>query len=245
MTSASISLPAKPSDWSVNPDAEKTTTGRAILRLIDATSGTVRFKNTDILSLGKKQLRTLRRHMQIIFQDPYGSLKPRLTVGGILSEPLKIHGDKTKDRVADLLNTVGLSPDAARRYPHEFSGGQRQRIGIARALAVKPQFIVADEPVSALDVSIQATNCKLAPGLTGSVWPRLSLYRTRPERGQTHLQSRGSHVSGQNCRTGKKPGTLRQSATPLYARIALINPHTRPAREGIAHHFNRRRAQPG
>ena len=134
----------------------KTTTGRAILRLIDATSGTVRFKNTDILSLGKKQLRALRRHMQIIFQDPYGSLNPRLTIGGILSEPLKIHGDKTKDRVADLLNTVGLSPDVARRYPHEFSGGQRQRIGIARALAVKPQFIVADEPVSALDVSIQA-----------------------------------------------------------------------------------------
>lgn len=132
----------------------KTTVGRAILRLIDATAGAVRFRDTDVFSLKKKQLRALRRHMQLIFQDPYGSLNPRLTVGGILSEPLKIHGEK--DRVADLLNTVGLSPDAARRYPHEFSGGQRQRIGIARALAVKPQFIVADEPVSALDVSIQA-----------------------------------------------------------------------------------------
>lgn len=132
----------------------KTTVGRAILRLIDATAGAVRFRDTDVFSLEKKQLRALRRHMQLIFQDPYGSLNPRLTVGGILSEPLKIHGEK--DRVADLLNTVGLSSDAARRYPHEFSGGQRQRIGIARALAVKPQFIVADEPVSALDVSIQA-----------------------------------------------------------------------------------------
>ena len=132
----------------------KTTVGHAILRLIDATAGAVRFRDTEVLSLEKKQLRALRRHMQLIFQDPYGSLNPRLTVGGILSEPLKIHGEK--DRVADLLNTVGLSPDAARRYPHEFSGGQRQRIGIARALAVKPQFIVADEPVSALDVSIQA-----------------------------------------------------------------------------------------
>ena len=136
----------------------KTTTGRAILRLTDVTAGEVRFKNTDVLALDKKRIRELRRHIQIIFQDPYGSLNPRLTIGGILSEPLKIHGltHQKNDRVANLLNTVGLSPDAARRYPHEFSGGQRQRIGIARALAVEPEFIVADEPVSALDVSIQA-----------------------------------------------------------------------------------------
>jgi oligopeptide transport system ATP-binding protein len=138
----------------------KSTTGRAILRLVEPTSGEVIFKNTQVTSLKGRQLRALRRHMQIIFQDPYSSLNPRLTVGGILSEPLKIHGlvprSERRDRIADLLGTVGLSPDASARYPHEFSGGQRQRLGIARALAVEPELIIADEPVSALDVSIQA-----------------------------------------------------------------------------------------
>ena len=138
----------------------KTTTGRVILRLIEATAGSVMFEGQDVLALGKRDLRAMRRRMQIVFQDPYSSLNPRLTVGSMIEEALAIHnlakGAKAKERVAELLTLVGLSPLHARRYPHEFSGGQRQRIGVARALAVDPRLIIADEPVSALDVSIQA-----------------------------------------------------------------------------------------
>jgi len=138
----------------------KTTAGRTILRLIPATSGSVRFEGDDVFALPPGELRRLREHMQIIFQDPYGSLNPRMTIGGIIAEPLKIHGRARgrdlEDRVAGLLDRVGLSPSYRNRYPHEFSGGQRQRIGIARALALEPRLIVCDEPVSALDVSIQA-----------------------------------------------------------------------------------------
>ena len=138
----------------------KTTAGRALLRLIEPTSGTIKFNGTDITRIPKGELREFRKKMQIIFQDPFASLNPRMTVGDIVGEALTIHniakGQERVERVADLLRRVGLAPDHMRRYPHEFSGGQRQRIGIARALAVDPQFIVADEPVSALDVSIQA-----------------------------------------------------------------------------------------
>jgi oligopeptide transport system ATP-binding protein len=139
----------------------KSTTGRAILQLYRPTEGSVRFGNTELTQLKGNDLRRMRRKMQMIFQDPYASLNPRMSVGSIIGEPLQIHGLATgsrarRERIQDLMRVVGLNPYYANRYPHEFSGGQRQRIGIARALAVEPDFIVADEPVSALDVSIQA-----------------------------------------------------------------------------------------
>jgi oligopeptide/dipeptide ABC transporter ATP-binding protein len=135
----------------------KSTTARLILRLLDPTSGTIRFDGQDISRISQRSLRPLRREMQMIFQDPYSSLNPRKTVGQIVGAPFAIHGQKNaKTRVQELLETVGLSPEHYNRYPHEFSGGQRQRIGVARALALSPKLIVCDEPVSALDVSIQA-----------------------------------------------------------------------------------------
>ncbi len=139
----------------------KTTTGRAILRRVDPTTGRIEFRGRDITHASGSELRHLRRHMQLVFQDPYASLNPRMSVGELVAEPLLVHGiinslHDGRDRVIDLLDRCGLPADAVDRYPHAFSGGQRQRVGIARALALQPDFIVADEPVSALDVSVRA-----------------------------------------------------------------------------------------
>src|SRR5215213_3423751 len=138
----------------------KTTTGRTVLRLIQATSGQVKFENQDVMKAGRAEMRTLRRDMQIVFQDPYASLDPRVPVGVSIAEGLKIHDigneKEQRDRVKAVLERVGMNATHMRRFPHEFSGGQRQRIGIARALVMQPKLIVCDEPVSALDVSIQA-----------------------------------------------------------------------------------------
>ncbi len=147
----------------------KSTTGRLLLHLLRPTAGTVEFEGRDIGRMRSAELRDVRKRLQIVFQDPYASLNPRMTVGATLAEPLKVHfgwpDERVHDRVRELLDTVGLSPSTPNRYPHEFSGGQRQRVGIARALALEPEMLVLDEPVSALDVSIQAGVVNLLQGL--------------------------------------------------------------------------------
>ena len=151
----------------------KSTVARCLVRLLEPTSGTIELEGRDVLALRGADLKAFRRQVQIVFQDPYGSLNPRLTIGDALDEPLRVHrlgsSSEREDRVVELLETVGLSADHRARYPHEFSGGQRQRIGIARALAVRPRLLIADEPVSALDVSVQAQVLNLLVELRDSL----------------------------------------------------------------------------
>ncbi len=179
----------------------KSTVGRTLLRLYEPTAGTITFDGTDITHLGEAQMRPLRRRMQMIFQDPYASLNPRHSVGRMVGEPLRVHGRggngrDLRTRVAELLQTVGLPADAATRYPHEFSGGQRQRIGLARALALNPDFLVCDEPVSALDVSIQAQIVNLMEELQHDFEPHVPVHRARPRRRPPHLRPDRGHVPG-------------------------------------------------
>ena len=179
----------------------KSTTGRCILRLIEPTAGEVWFEGKNVTALDSNALTSLRRDMQIIFQDPFASLNPRMTVGAIIGEALIIHNlaksrKEFEGRVVELLEIVGLQPDHMRRYPHEFSGGQRQRIGIARALAVEPKLIVCDEPVSALDVSIQAQVINLLEDLQQEVRPDLSVHRARSLGRRAYQHAGCGHVSG-------------------------------------------------
>ena len=210
----------------------KSTTGRLILRLIRPTSGEIRFDGRDLLRLDRRQMKAVRRDMQLIFQDPFASLNPRLTVGGIVGEAFKIHGaafgKEIEDRTTELLKRVGLHADHLRRYPHEFSGGQRQRIGIARALALNPKLIIADEPVSALDVSIQAQVINLLQDLKERVRAVLHHHRPRPERRRVHERPGGGHVPGQNRRDGFRGGPLSAAAPPLHRGAAVGHPDHQP-----------------
>ena len=186
----------------------KSTLGRLAMMLLPPTSGEIYFKGQKITGLSRSELRPLRRQMQIVFQDPVTSLNPRMSVQSILSEPYIIHhmgsSAEIKEKVAELLKDVGLSPEHAGRFPHQFSGGQRQRIGIARALALRPELVVADEPVSALDVSIQAQVLNLLLELKARFGLTYLVGGPRPFGDPPYLRPGGGHVSGQD--SGDRPG---------------------------------------
>ncbi len=216
----------------------KTTTGRCILRLIEPTAGEVRFKNLDVLALSREDLRRARREMQIVFQDPYSSLNPRMRARTIVEEPLVIHRLGTKaerrDRVTELFRLVGLDAAHLDRYPHEFSGGQRQRIGLARALALNPSLIVADEPVSALDVSVQAQVVNLLMDLQERLHLTY-LFIAHDLRLVQHICSRVAVMyRGRILETGVTADLFGRPAHPytraLLSAIPVPDPDARPAR---------------
>jgi oligopeptide transport system ATP-binding protein len=203
----------------------KTTAGRCILQLYRPTAGEIVFEGEDLTKLKGQKLRAMRREMQMIFQDPYASLNPRMTVGSIIGEPLEVHGTAKgkakRERVQELLRVVGLNPYFVNRYPHEFSGGQRQRIGVARALALNPSFIVADEPISALDVSIQAQIINM-------------LEELQDELGLTFLFIAHdlSVVLGKDLRDRGPSRIVRKSPATLHSVASISRSYPRPGRGG-------------
>jgi peptide/nickel transport system ATP-binding protein/oligopeptide transport system ATP-binding protein len=205
----------------------KSTVSRLVLRLIEPDAGTIRFEGRDLLALDANALRAFRREAQIIFQDPYASLNPRMTVGQILTEPLALHNlvppAQRRERVAEILRLVGLEPRLERRYPHEFSGGQRQRIAIARALAVEPKLIICDEPVSALDVSIRSQILNLLRELQDRLG-RLYFRVARPRRGQAHRRPCRGDESRPDRRNGGGGRPVRGTQPSLQPGAVVRDP---------------------
>ena len=213
----------------------KTTTGRCILRLVEPTSGEVRFKGEDVLSFSPSRMRQARRDMQVVFQDPYSSLNPRMRAGAIVEEPLIIHRTGSKSerraRVAELFELVGLDPAQLTRYPHQFSGGQRQRIGLARALALNPSFVIADEPVSALDVSVQAQIINLLMDLQARL-QLTYLFIAHDLRLVRHICSRVAVMYlGKDRGDGANRATVRSAGASLHARAPVSHPRSHPKAE--------------
>ena len=226
----------------------KSTTARCVLRLIDPTAGTIRFEGTDITEMHGDPLRRLRRRMQIVFQDPFASLNPRMTVGEILEEPLIVHdiGDRVarRARVNQLLDLVGLASYHAQRYPHEFSGGQRQRIGIARALAVEPALVVCDEPVSALDVSIQAQVVNLLKDLQARLGLSY-LFIAHDLAVVKHMADRVAVMYlGQIVEIAPKDVLFSEPRHPYTRTLMTAIPRPDPHRHSSAPASRRRRAEP-
>jgi peptide/nickel transport system ATP-binding protein len=211
----------------------KTTTGRMLVRLLEPTAGTIEFAGRDITHAGRRELRPLRQDLQIIFQDPYASLNPRHTVGRIVAMPLQVNRitppGGVKKRVQELLELVGLNPEHYNRYPHEFSGGQRQRIGIARALALRPKLIVADEPVSALDVSIQAQVINLLRDLQREPRPGVRVHRPRLAVVSTSANASPSCTSGRSSRSATAPTSTNTPNTPTPGPCSRPSPTSPPS----------------
>ena len=207
----------------------KSTLGRLLIRLIEPDGGTIRFDGVDLLALEPRELRSMRRQFQIIFQDPYGSLNPRMRVGAAIGEPLTIHGlvsgrgRAARARRSSCCEQVGLDPSAAQRYPHEFSGGQRQRIGIARAIACSPRFIVADEPVSALDPPVQAQIINLLIELQEQLGLAYLFIAHDLRLVEHDLRPRGGDVPRPHRRAGRRGRALRDAAAPLHPGAAGLD----------------------